>query len=177
VPVVAVQPFEGAAESLWRTANEYYRQHLQGKAVQNPAMGEVRFSKEGRSKARHVGRQDPRRVSLVQGLARLVEVAVPVEEAPDAKGRPDIGRYVYAVAPVEIGGGIYAVRLVLREETATGGRRFYTFAGYKLEPSAIDRGDAAEAPLPVRGSLGSLISVPQPLKTFKTLHGQIPAYL
>lgn len=149
VEPVSVELLTG--ENFWRQATEFYRDALQGTEVSNPHLGRISFGKDGRSKLLSVGRQDARRMSVVKVLDALVESATPYEEQGDRKGRPGVS-FVKAVAAAEIGGELYAVDLVLKQ-VGDGVGRFYTLAGYEVKDlDAIDRGDAAEAPLPVRGS-------------------------
>lgn len=148
---VAIDLLSG--ENLWRQANEFYREHLQGRTVNNPHVGEIGFTGRGRTKALSVGRNDARRMSIVLGLDALVKRGVVVGEEVDRKGRDDIGRYLKLVAPVQLGDEVYAVTLVVREDIE-GGKKFYTFAGYEMEPSAIDRGFDGDAVRP-QGSLDS----------------------
>jgi hypothetical protein len=168
VPVTKVEALKTPETNLWREANEFYRNTLQGTAVHNPYIGEIRFTNKGRTKALSVGRYDQRRMSLVRGLPSMAAEAIPTVEAPDIKSRGDVSKILHAAAPVDIDGQLYAVRLVLREEATTGEKRFYTFVGYEIaEPGANNRGGFTEAKLPVQGSPGSAVTVAQLMAAVK----------
>lgn len=151
VTAVPVDLFSG--ENVWRQANEFYREHLQGRKVANRFVGEVEFTGKGRTKALSVGRVEPRRMSVVRGLSSLVERGILVGEEVDRKGRESIGGYLTLVAPVKIGENVYAVKLTIRQDVENG-KKFYTFAGYEVEPNAINRGFDGESVRP-QGSSGS----------------------
>lgn len=159
VPVTAIEPFDVEGSDLWRTANEFYREKLQGKTVVNPHIGEIQFTARGRTKALSVGRHDQRRMSIVRSLDKLAEKAVFLDETEDRKERDGLRRFLRLVAPAEISGEAYAVTLTVREESI-GNKKFYTVAGYEMEPSAINRGFDDDAVRP-QGSLDSKITVSQ----------------
>lgn len=139
------------SENLWRDANEFYRENLQGKQVENPDIGTINLSKEGRNKALSVGRRDARRMSIVRSLDSLLEIAAPYRREDDNQGRPGVV-YRHAVAPALIDGELYAIDFRLRED-GKGSRLFYTLAGYEMKSlDAIVRGGATEVALPSQGS-------------------------
>lgn len=162
VPVSLATLMTGADSALWKSANAAYRTKLQGRSIENANLGaEVRFSAEGRKKSLSKGRRNRLRMSTVSALDSLARRAVPYEAAIDDKGRADVERFVYAVAPLRIEGDVYAVRLTLKEITGESGQpRFYDFAGFSIEkPGAIDRSRASEDALSHRGPPGSGVSL------------------
>lgn len=154
VPVVSATPFDG--DNLWRQANEYYRDKIQGTSVTNLDLGEIAFNKEARSKILSINRNDPRRTGIVKVLPDLAKIAIPYNDDMDQKFRGGVEAFVYAVAPVEIGGETYAVKLVLKR--TKGGVKAYHLTGYDIDPGAITRGfdDTAVRP---QGSPESMSTV------------------
>lgn len=115
------------------------------------------FSSEGRKEAFSIGRRNVLRMSAVKALRELARQAVPIDTMLNERGMTDIKGVTHVVAPLEVDGEIYAVRLALKELTKEPGKpRFYTFAGFEIaEPGAMDRGGVTEATLRRRGSPGS----------------------
>ena len=166
IPVTRVEPFDVIAEDLFHTANEWYRQHLQGTEVTAPDGTPVKFSKLGRSESLFTGRRNLQRMSAVQALRDLAQHAPVMESIPDRANRPGVS-YVYAGAPLEIGGKTYGVRLIYQVGQDQG-RRFYDFRGYEMaNPGAIDRGHAPEGALGAQSSPGSGFTVSELREAFK----------
>lgn len=154
IKAVAVKPAIGDPETLWSEANEFYRDNLQGTTTKAPDGTPVTFSSDGRKRAMSVGRRDPRRMGVVRRLRDIVATA-PIYEV---RGSDSVAgdQFAYAVAPVEIDGTTYAVKLTYSRPKNAEGDRFYTFGGFEIvEPGAIDPGRAAEAVLGVGGPPGS----------------------
>ncbi len=59
----------------------------------------------------------------------LLRVAVPVQTEPDREGRPDIHQVHTPIAPLELAGGVYRARMVIRDMEGTG----TTYYGHHLE--------------------------------------------
>jgi hypothetical protein len=165
VPVVQAERLGTDAQSLWQEADRAYRKTLQGTTVEGPD-GRVRFSNVGRTKALSIGRRDPLRMGVALKLGELVKVARVYDQAQSTTNIAE--RFAYAVAPVEVDGQIYAVKMTYRATPQMeGDRSFYTFEGYEIEdPGAIDRGRGADAPLALRGSPGSAFSVAELVQAF-----------
>lgn len=163
VPVTEVVPPDIPAADRWRRANEYYRDNLQGSRVYNESLnGEIVFSSEGRKEALHKGRRDARRMGVTEKLDEIARNAVVYDRADDRRGRNDtIADFTYAVAPVNIGGEVLAVKLDLRRNKAEpNAPRFYNLTGYSIEkPGAIDRSRVSGDTASVRGSPGQTVSM------------------
>lgn len=145
VKVAKAETFDVAPEALYETANEWFKENLQGKSVPNEALGgDIDFSRAGRSKMLSIGRRNPPRMAVVRALSDIARNAVPVEFNADRKGRDNIEGYTTAIAPVEIDGKTYAVLLKARRVANEGGRNvFYTIEGFDLK----EPGDGGVGPL------------------------------
>lgn len=175
VKITTVEPFEG--ENIRQQANDYYSENIQGNSVENQQLGRVDFTKAGRGKVLS-SNSDPRRMAVIKGLMSAVENAYVFYREADSSGRHGIEGVVHLLSPVSIDGETYALRIVVRDNGESRGKRFYTFFGYELEPGPIDRGFAADRPqgkpgvksapfpggrsaepLPTKGSSDSAISL------------------
>lgn len=145
VQVANADTFDVAPESLYETANEWFKKNLQGTSVRNGALGgDIDFSRAGRSKMLSIGRRNPLRMAVVRALSDIAQNAVPVEFNTDRKGRDNVEGYTTAIAPVEIDGKTYAVLLKTRRVANEGGRNvFYTVEGFDLK----EPGDGGFGPL------------------------------
>ncbi|WRQ05453.1 DarB-like antirestriction [Ralstonia phage AhaGv] len=145
VQVANADTFDVAPESLYETANEWFKKNLQGTSVRNGALGgDIDFSRAGRSKMLSIGRRNPLRMAVVRALSDIAQNAVPVEFNTDRKGRENVEGYTTAIAPVEIDGKTYAVLLKTRRVANEGGRNvFYTVEGFDLK----EPGDGGFGPL------------------------------
>lgn len=133
VPVVKVRGDEmgGAAEGH-KTARNWARTNLANpNGWENEATGwKVKVQTSGIDEAIH-------RLRWPHGLARqtlaaipeLLRVAVPVQTEADREGRPDIHLVHTLIAPLELAGGVYRARMVIREMEGTG----TTYYGHHLE--------------------------------------------
>ncbi|ACR15063.1 DarB-like antirestriction protein [Burkholderia phage BcepIL02] len=147
VPVTRIETFDASLDDIWRVANEWYRDHLTDNPVENASLGaQVQFSKNGRSKVLSVGRRDPRRMSIVKGLADIARNAVLVNEESDKKARTGIAGYATLVAPVEVDGTLYAVSMKVRQEDRARNARsiFYTVEAFNLEKVGASRANTAQ---------------------------------
>lgn len=132
IPAAEVTTFDVPAKDLYETANEWFRNNIQGSSVRNDALGaDVGFSKAGRGKVLSVGRRDARRMSIVKALPELVKNAVLLEEVGDRKGRDGLEGYATLIAPAVVDGQPYAVSMKVRR--ATGRDIFYTVEAFNLE--------------------------------------------
>ena len=71
----------------------------------------------------------PRKATTLAAIPELLRVAVPVQTEPDREGRPDIHQVHTLIAPLELAGGVYRARMVIREMEGTG----TTYYGHHLE--------------------------------------------
>lgn len=136
LPAAEVTTFDVPAQDLYETANEWFRNNIQGSSVRNDALGaDVGFSKAGRGKVLSVGRRDARRMSIVKALPELVKNAVLVEEVGDRKGRDGLEGYATLIAPAVVDGQPYAVSMKVRR--ATGRDIFYTVEAFNLKNASV----------------------------------------
>lgn len=136
LPTAEVTTFDVPAQDLYETANEWFRNNIQGSSVRNDALGaDVGFSKAGRGKVLSVGRRDARRMSIVKALPELVKNAVLVEEVGDRKGRDGLEGYATLIAPAIVDGKPYAVSMKVRR--ATGRDIFYTVEAFNLKNASV----------------------------------------
>lgn len=173
VPVVHADPAPGGPEELWRAADRHYRTQLQGRTIEGPD-GAVRFANTGRTKALSRGRRDPVRMGVAKKLGELAKVArVYADQVQSRENAAE--KFAFAVAPVEVDGQVYAVRMVYRMTPQMRDERgFYTFAGYEIEdPGAMDRGRPSEEGLALRGSPGSEIRLAD---LVEAINGRQPAF-
>lgn len=147
VPIARIDTFDASLDDIWRVANEWYRDNLTDRPVENESLGaQVQFSKNGRSKVLSVGRRDPRRMSIVKALADIARNGVLVSEEGDKKERTGIAGYATLVAPVEVDGTLYAVSMKVRQEDRARNARsiFYTVEAFNLEKVGASRANTAQ---------------------------------
>ncbi|WBF05226.1 soluble lytic transglycosylase/helicase/methylase [Burkholderia phage CSP3] len=147
VPIARIETFDASLDDIWRVANEWYRDNLTDRPVENESLGaQVQFSKNGRSKVLSVGRRDPRRMSIVKALPDIARNGVLVSEESDKKERTGIAGYATLVAPVEVDGTLYAVSMKVRQEDRARNARsiFYTVEAFNLEKVGASRANTAQ---------------------------------
>ena len=117
---------------------EFRRQKALG-PMQNPDLGEVRFS--GKSEGKAFSRADAAKLALMPKLREIVENGRLADSEPDYRGRADVKAYHTLETPVRVGNRDTMVRTVVREDGQ--GRFFYDLRRADDAPAAEAAPDGA----------------------------------
>lgn len=174
VTTLLADQWTGNLRDLTALARRVYTETLQGHEILNLDQHcRIRFTAEGRGEA-FIGIKAPIDAQVVKVLLRLVRRAVWIhQENPDQRRQSDTRVFHTLVAPLQTAGGIYAVKLTLRE-ALTGPPevspfKFYDVAILKEKIGPIGHGlvTPAEAGAGHPSHFGPAITVAQLLTVFK----------
>lgn len=172
--VLSSAQWTGNLRDLTALARRVYTETLQGREILNLDQHyRVRFAAEGRGEA-FSGIKQPIDAQVVQALSRLVRRAIWIhQEDPDQRRQRDTRAFHTLVAPLQVHGALYAVKLTLREALTGPGDvspfKFYDVAILKEKIGPIGHGLDTTTQGSGRTSLsvGPTITVADLLTAFK----------
>lgn len=134
---VAEVPFKGSYLEIAKQLQDYFRKNLQGTEVRNPKIGRISIVGSSRKQILFGYRRGrPLRAAAVVALPQLLERAVVVSVENDLHGRDEVDLWSTAVAPLQVGDKLYAVKLLLRSSKAPqkkGVETVYHLDGFAME--------------------------------------------
>ena len=170
VPVIWVsgQGMGEASESL-SDARRWAKDHVAGESVNKATGWRISVSSKGIGEAiAHLDWSKSDTIRTLAAIPDIIREAITVQSAPDTKtDRRGIAQVHTFVAPIEVAGQIYRVRMTVRETNM--GHRYY---GHRLEsldietPEAFSRGGKDESDQAILRRSGE-VSVGQLLQGFK----------
>lgn len=143
-------------KTLRTAAKSWYRENLSGTSVDNPKLGPVEFTRRGLNKAIHES-ANPLKLRIFPALPDIISKGeiVGSELNRDLASHPNVVRYHWIEAPVEIGGETHRVRVALEERTD--GKIYYNHT--LPDQSHFQEGIQAESPSKAGG--GSADGTPE----------------
>ncbi|THJ36166.1 PLxRFG domain-containing protein [Lampropedia aestuarii] len=166
---LALEGWDGSQKQLRELAGAWYNTNLQGKAFANDDMGvQIQFSSEGRNTAFATSGnlRDGWRTEIVKALPDLIKNAVKVQEsAPDERKAHKTRMMHTLVAPLEVGGKVYAAKITVREALLDPNgipHKFYDVTALQIENGPEMFGvapDVSTGPVHPTGSGPSGVSV------------------
>jgi hypothetical protein len=105
------------ASNVVQRASAYYREHLQGRSIQRPEIGEVKFTRRGIKKTRRGLPADLVRAQLIPAIPEIIAKGAYQGRFAIDKPRPDsIVAFHFVYAPVEIAGRTYQAGVSIAED-------------------------------------------------------------